>query len=116
MTLYRTVAVALVAASLGAAGAWRVQGWRFAALERDRLAAEAELRRNNAKAADQAAAGHEADKAAIRTQFVPITQEVERVVEKPVYRAECFDADGLRILRAAASEPAAAGQPAPSLP
>ena len=65
---------------------------------------------------DKAAVGHEADKSQIRTEFVTITQEVERVVEKPVYRNMCFDDDGLRLLGNAIAGRPAASQPAPALP
>lgn len=66
---------------------------------------------------DQAAAGHEADKVQIRTEFKTIIQEVERVVEKPVYRdTVCFDDDGLRLIAAALGGSAAASEPATALP
>ena len=66
---------------------------------------------------DTAAVAHEADKAQIRTQIKTIYQEVERVVEKPVYRTTvCFDDDGLRLIRAALGPAAAASEPAPSMP
>lgn len=111
--LYTHAAAALIAAALAAAGAWQTQNWRYAAIDRDRLAGEAELRRNNQQSADRASVGFEAAQVRIRTEFVPITKEVERVVQKPVYLAQCFDDDGLRLINAAiggttASQPAAA--------
>jgi hypothetical protein len=43
--------------------------------------------------------GHEADKDKLRTEFLTITQTVEKIVEKPVYRDMCLDdCDGLRAL------------------
>lgn len=72
---------------------------------------------NRLERIDQAAVGHEADKAQIRTQIKTIVQEVERVIEKPVYRdTVCFDDDGLRLIRAALGPAAAAGEPAPAVP
>lgn len=67
---------------------------------------------------DMAAANHEADKAQIGAQIKTIIKEVDRVVEKPVYRdTVCFDDDGLRLIRAAiASDAAAASEPAPAVP
>lgn len=66
---------------------------------------------------DRAAVGHEADKAQIRTEIKTIVQEVERVVEKPVYRdTVCFDDDGLRLIRAALGPATAASEPAPAMP
>lgn len=58
------------------------------------------MRRQNA---NTAAAAHESDKVEIRTEFVPIREEVERVVEKTVYRDMCFDDDGLRVIQSAIS-------------
>lgn len=65
---------------------------------------------------DVAAVGHETDKAKIRTEFRTITQEVERVVEKPVYRNICFDDDGLRLIAAATGRSEGASEPAPAVP
>ena len=74
---------------------------------------------------DRAATAHEGDKAQIRTEFLTITQEVERVVEKPIYRdrdpaqpdaGRCLDDDGLRLVRAAVGAAPAPSQPAPALP
>lgn len=65
---------------------------------------------------DAAAAGHEADKTQIRTQFKTIIKEVDRVVQKPVYLNICFDDDGLRAARAAIGPAPPASEPAPAVP
>lgn len=65
---------------------------------------------------DKAAAGYEADKRQIRTVYVPITQEVERVVEKPFYSDLCLDDDGLRSARRAIAGTGAASEPARAVP
>ena len=55
------------------------------------------LQRQNS---NTAAVAHETDKIVIRKEFVPITQEVERVVIQ--YRDSlCMPADGLRIIQSA---------------
>lgn len=65
---------------------------------------------------DTAAEIHEGDKTKLRVVYRTITEEVERVIEKPVYRDVCLDDDGLRILRSAvAGANGAAGEPANSL-
>lgn len=57
------------------------------------------LRRQNS---NTAAVAHEADKVVIEKEFVPITQEVERVVTQIVYRdTVCLPDDGLRVIRGA---------------
>jgi hypothetical protein len=115
--LYTPAAAALIAAALAATGAWQVQNWRYGAKEAERLQLVAEQARASIRAADAAATRHEADKQAIRARVRVITQEVDRVVEKPVYRSVCLDADGLRILEAAIAESApTARQPAPAVP
>jgi hypothetical protein len=108
----------VIALAIGAAAGWSVNGWRHAALENERIAAAAEKRRMDAKVIDRAAEGHEQDKVRIQTEFVTITQEVERVIEKPFYVAseQCLDDDGLRELNAARRPAAAASQPAPAVP
>ena len=84
--------------------------------DRDTQEAQAKETFRRLERGDQAAVAHEADKAKIRTEFLTITQEVERVVEKPVYRDVCFDDDGLRLIGAAISGRASASEPAPAVP
>jgi hypothetical protein len=62
---------------------------------------------------DSAAVRHEQVKEVIRTKFVPIQTEVERVVTKIEYRdTMCFTDDGMRVLASAI----AASASAPSKP
>jgi hypothetical protein len=114
--IYTHAIAALVALVIGTTGAWKVQSWRFAATEAARLEHEAEVRRFQARQADTAAGGHEADRVQIQTEFKTIFSEVERVVEKPIYRDVCFDSDGLRLLESATRGGAATGKPAPAVP
>jgi hypothetical protein len=99
--IYTHAAALLAGVAIGATSAWQVQTWRQGHAERARLEHEAEVQRHRARVADTAAAGHEADRAELRTAFRTIYSEVERVVEKPIYRNVCFDTDGLRALDAA---------------
>ncbi len=43
----------------------------------------------------------EAGNAQDRIVYRTITRNVDRIVDRPVYRAECIDADGLRLINAA---------------
>lgn len=115
MSLYIYAAVAIGAAAAVAGGTWKVQDWRYGAKETARLEAEAEHRRMDAKRIDTAAAGHEGDKREIIVQWKTITKEVDRVVEKPVYRDMCFDDDGMRVLREAIA-PTPASEPPGAVP
>jgi hypothetical protein len=99
--VYVYLAVALISAALSGAGVYRVQEWRYAALDKQRIEAAAEKQRMDEKRIDAAAVGHEKDKAGIRTVFRTITKEVAHVVEKPAYRNVCLDSDGLRVLSTA---------------
>lgn len=117
MGLPALIAAALIAGlALGGTAAWRVQTSRWAAADAQRLEVEREARRGLARAADGAAQRHETTRAAIRAQQQIISREVERVVESPVYRDVCLDADGLRLVAAAIGAAASAGQPAPAVP
>ena len=110
-------AVCAVAFAAGGAASWKVQEWRHGAKEADRLESVAENKRMNERAADQGATAHEADRAKIRTQFITITKEAERVIlEKPVYRNICLDDDGLHILAGAIDGQQPSGEPAPAVP
>lgn len=114
MHLYIMAAIALASAF----GSWQVQEWRYGAKEAARLEQAREDRARAEKTIDTAATGHEADKVQIRTEFITITQEVERVIEKPFYVAseQCLDADGLRTLNAAIGAASPASQPARGVP
>jgi hypothetical protein len=114
--IYTHLAAALIAAAVASVGAWKVQDWRYGAKEAQRLESAAKEQARRADRIDVAATGHERDKDGIRTEFITITEEVERVVEKPVYRDVCLDADGLRVLSDAIRGTDPAGQPAGAVP
>ena len=108
----------VIAAVIFAAGAAAgVKGHAGLIAQRDLKAHEAAATATAKKLdrIDVAAVGHEADKATLRTKFLTITQEVERVVEKPIYRNICFDDDGLRLIAAATGRSEGASEPAPAL-
>ena len=76
----------------------RFDSQRLAAAEQVR-----EVEKFRRQAANKGATAHEADKVRIHTEFVPITKEVEKIVERPVYKNICLDADGLAVLQQAIS-------------
>lgn len=116
--LYTHAAAFLIGAAVAGIGAWNVQAWRF---DSERLAAQVNqraterLRRQNA---NTAAVVHEAEKVVIREKFVPITEEIERVVTQVVYRdGVCLPPDGVSIIRSAiARANGDPGKPGDSLP
>lgn len=106
---YKVLAIGIVSAALGFAGGWTTNDWRrdAGALKEERADNKAVLGQID-RAAEKGAA-FEAKAEKIRVQTRTIYQEVERVVEKPIYRDVCLDDDGLRLLRAANS-----GKPLPT--
>lgn len=115
--LWTHLAAAAVAGAMAFAGAWRVQDWRYGDKERERLELAAEKRRMDAKQVDGAAVGHEQFKERERVVYQTITETVDRIVERPVYRNVCLDADGLRALNdAIRGGPADTGVAAPAVP
>jgi hypothetical protein len=109
------VYIIVIVAALAFTGGWKVESWRWDASEKANLEAAIEKRRMDEKNVDVAAAGHEADKTKLRTKYITITKEVERVAQTPFYAASapaCLDDDGLRQLRAAIASRPAASEPA----
>ena len=108
--------VGIGAFAVGAAGAWQIQEWRHDADDKARVeqAARDSLRR--AENADRAAGDYEETKTAAEVRERVVIKEVTRVVEKPVYRNECLDDDGLRILAADIQARTASGKPAAAVP
>lgn len=95
MYLYAIIAAAAFIA--GGAAAWNVQTWRHDSAQLAAQENQREVDRMKRQAANSAAAKHEADKVQIRKVFVPITQEVERVITQIEYRDRaCLSPDSLR--------------------
>jgi hypothetical protein len=96
---------------------WRVQEWRHDAQDKARQDTAIETARLRAKGADTASAGHESFKEREHVRYLTITKTVDKIVDRPIYRAECFDADGLRELDAAVTgRDDTPGKPAPAVP
>lgn len=99
---YVIVGAVLVAGVGGFAAGWKTQGWRYGALEAERMDQERETAKMRRQAANSASTGHEQDKARIQTEFVTIEKEVERVVNQIEYRDRaCLDQDGMETLNRA---------------
>jgi hypothetical protein len=92
------VAAALLALSIGFGSGWKVRAWKAGADDVERAEQQAKDQLRRVEHVDQAAQAHEDFKAAAEVRWRTVTKEVEHVVERPVYRNVCLDADGLRIL------------------
>lgn len=113
--IYTHVAAALVAGAVAFGGAWKVQDWRYGSIEADRLQALAEAAKRQDKRSYDASTTFEKDRAHVQTVFRTIEVEVEKIVDRPVYREQCFDADGVRALQRAIGE-TTPGQPGGTVP
>ena len=107
---------AVIAGVLGFAAGWQVNDWRHEAADSERAQHQQKADDAQAVRADSASASHEGVRDQLRTEFQIIYRDRDRVIEKPVFRNVCIDADGLRLIRAAvAKPPQAAGKPAPAV-
>ncbi len=113
--LYTHVAVGAVALAVGFGAGWKTQGWRWEAAEgraATNAQAKARLQRQGADAASQA---YEVVRERTRNVYVPIKEEVERVVVE--YRdRSCFSDDGLRLINEAVRAANNPGKPIDAVP
>lgn len=100
------LAIIAVLLALGFGGGWVVNGWRWEAKEAAKLRELAEAQAKADKRSYDASSGFEKDKTNVRTVFKTIEVEVDKIVERPVYRNLCLDPDGLRAIERATEETA----------
>lgn len=113
--MYLYAAILIAGLLSGFAGAWKVQDWRHDAAELERVQLESSDRLKKIERGDEAAQAHEATKAKEEIRYVYRTKIVDRIVERPGYAAQCWDADGLRVLNDAIAGREPAGEPAPAV-
>lgn len=107
--IWTHAAAALAGAAIAFGGAWKVQDWRYGAKEAARLSAAVQAEKARDKASYEAATTFEKGRTRVETVFNTITETVEVIVDRPVYRNVCLDPDGVQALRDAAAETAAPG-------
>jgi hypothetical protein len=99
MSLPALLIAAFLAGSLmSGMGVWKVQGWRHDAAEKNRIEQEARALLIRQERAIEASTKYQETQADANAREVIVTKEVIRVVQKPVYREQCFDDDGMRII------------------
>jgi len=86
----------VLAAALFVAG-YKVADWRASATLLGVVEAGAEHYRQEAQRADRLAKELEVERDRQKIVYRDVVKEVTRVVERPVYRSECIDDDGLRL-------------------
>ena len=97
--LWTHTAAALAGAAIAFGGAYQLQEWRYGAIEAKRLSAAVEAEKARDKASYDAATTFEKGRNRVETVYQTITETVEVIVDRPVYRdTVCFDPDGLQQL------------------
>lgn len=113
--IYTHAAAVIAGLAIGFAGAWQTQNWRHGAIEAKRLSAQVEAEKKRDKSSYDASVNFEKGKERVRTVFETIEIKVTEIVDRPVYRNICVDADGLSLLNNAIAE-TSPGQPSKPLP
>ena len=111
-----TLVAAAIAAAVAFGGAWKIQDWRHDAAELARVTAQQEITQENARLANRAATGFEKDRTKNETRTRTITIEVDKIIDRPVYRNVCLDTDGLQLIAAAIGRRDPTSQPGHALP
>lgn len=114
--LYTYAATAAIAAALAFSGAWKLQALRHDAAEKQRIEQEAKDLHRRTERATASSSTYEDKKAKNEIRYRNVTVTLEKIIERPVYLNQCFDADGLRELNAQIKRSAYPGEPQLKLP
>ncbi len=99
--LYMHAAAALAGLAIGLVGAWNVQNWRHDSAQLKQIERAAKDTFRNVERQDAAVGDFTKERENAKVIYQQITVEVDKIVDRPVYRNQCLDADGLRQLGAA---------------
>ena len=115
LILYAILALAIMG-TIGV-GVAKVKAWGGNEVRAEWTAANEKARAAEAAKSAAAAKELEAERAKKKVVYRTITQSVEKYVDRPVYRADCWDADGMRDATAAINGKIATGrEPSPAMP
>lgn len=106
--LFTTVVIGF---AVGAVSAWQIQNWRAAHGELQRTQAAQEQHSKNEKRSYTASTSYQKESAIAKERIRTVRVTVEKIVDRPVYRNICLDADGLRAINDAAGHQSAAAGP-----
>lgn len=99
--IYTHAAAALAALAVGFGAAWKTQDWRHDAMELARTERVAKDLKRAVEVQDRAISDYIEEQRNAKPVYQRIMVEVDKIVDRPVYREQCFDADGMRQLDAA---------------
>jgi hypothetical protein len=114
--IYTHAAVGIAALAIGFAGAWKTQEWRHTAARVDAVERAAKDTFRNVERQDSAVGDYTKDRENAKVIYRKIFVEVDKIVERPGYAAQCIDSDGLRILYDALDGTDAQPGPVPAVP
>jgi len=99
LILYAVLALAVM--GMIGTGVYKVKKWGGDEVRQEWQVAEVAARKKEAEASAKAAADLAEERAKAKVVIQKRTVYVDKIVDRPVYRNQCFDADGLRCLNAA---------------
>ena len=97
--IYAVLAIAIM--GMVGTGVYKVKQWGGNEVRAEWTAANEKARAEEAAKSAAAAKELEAERAKKKVVYKTITQSVDKYIDRPVYLANCFDADGLRDATAA---------------
>lgn len=114
-TLTSLVVAAVAGAAIGAGGAGKVVANHYRAEAAAQKEADAAAYQAKAIELNQVSAELEQARNDRKIVYRTITKQVEKIVDRDVYRNTCVDDDGLRAINAALAGHTSAGEPAPAV-
>jgi hypothetical protein len=99
LIVYAVLALAVL--GMIGTGFYKVKQWGGNEVRAEWDEAKAETRKREAEASAKAAAELAEARAKAKVVIQKRTVYVDKIIDRPVYRNQCFDADGLRCLNAA---------------
>jgi len=107
LILYAVLALAVM--GMIGTGVYKVKKWGGDEVRQEWQESEAAARKREAEASAKAAKDLEEERAKVKVVIQKRTVYVDKIVDRPVYRNQCFDTDGLRCLNAAINGTDASG-------
>lgn len=111
-----TLALAGMLFAAGGASGIKWHAGQDSIAEVKRIKAATELTQENERLANRAATSFEKDRTQNATRTRTITVEVDKIIDRPVYRNVCLDTDGLQLIAAAIGRRDPASQPGHAVP
>jgi len=109
--LYAYIGTAIAALLIGFGGGWKTQGWRWDAADKQRIEQEAKEQQRANERAQSSSSTFEKKRSTNEIQYRTVTVTLEKIVDRPVYRNDCFDDSGLQHLNEQITNSTHSGKP-----